>query len=129
MSWVETFTGISVRALEVVGAGLIVLSVLYSTVAAVLMLLRREDGGEVFRRYRRLLGQGILLGLEVLVAADIVNTVAIEPSFRGVGVLAAIILIRTLLSFTLEVEITGRWPWHGGSGERKGAPFGKEKRS
>lgn len=57
------------------------------------------------------LGRAILLGLEFLVAADIIGTVAIEPSFRSLGVLALIVGIRTFLSFTLELEITGRWPW------------------
>jgi len=53
----------------------------------------------------------ILLGLEALVAADIIRTVAVTPTFAGVGVLAIIVLIRTFLSFTLELEIDGRWPW------------------
>jgi uncharacterized membrane protein len=57
------------------------------------------------------LGRGILLGLEFLVAADIIHTVAVELNFNTVGVLALVVLIRTLLSFTLEVELTGRWPW------------------
>jgi uncharacterized membrane protein len=60
---------------------------------------------------RQRLGRGILLGLEFLVAADIIHTVAVELSFETVGVLALIVLIRTFLSFTLDVELTGRWPW------------------
>jgi uncharacterized membrane protein len=58
-----------------------------------------------------MLGQSILLGLEFLVAADIIRTVAVSPTLESVTVLAAIILIRTFLSFSLELEITGRWPW------------------
>ena len=61
--------------------------------------------------YRQTLARAILLGLEFLVAADIINTVAVDPSFRSVGVLGMIVLVRTFLSFTLELEITGRWPW------------------
>ncbi|MEO5589352.1 MAG: DUF1622 domain-containing protein [Gemmatimonadaceae bacterium] len=57
------------------------------------------------------LGRAILLGLEFLVAADIIGTVAIEPTFRSLGVLALIVAIRTFLSFSLELEISGRWPW------------------
>jgi uncharacterized membrane protein len=53
----------------------------------------------------------VLLGLELLVAGDIIRTVAIEPTFESVGVLAAIVAVRTFLSFALEVELTGRWPW------------------
>jgi uncharacterized membrane protein len=65
----------------------------------------------VYRQYRQLLGRSILLGLELLVAADIIRTVAVTPTFTSVGVLAVIVLIRTFLSFSLELEITGRWPW------------------
>ena len=62
------------------------------------------------KSYRRLLGPWILLWLEFLVAADIIRTVALTPTFRSVRVLAVIVVIRTFLSFSLELEITGRWP-------------------
>ena len=61
--------------------------------------------------FRRTLGRSILTGLELLVAADIILTVAVEPTPESVLVLGAIVLIRTFLSFSLEVEIDGRWPW------------------
>lgn len=64
-----------------------------------------------YRAYRQLLGRSILLGLELLVAADIIKTVAVTPTWESVGVLAVIVMIRTFLSFSLELEITGRWPW------------------
>jgi uncharacterized membrane protein len=64
-----------------------------------------------FRGYRANLGRGILLGLELLVAADIIGTVAVTPSFQSLGVLGLIVLIRTFLSFSLEIEIEGHWPW------------------
>ena len=67
--------------------------------------------GPIFHQFRQRLGRGILLGLEFLVAADIIHTVAVELTLKTVGVLAIIVLIRTFLSFTLEVELTGRWPW------------------
>ena len=66
---------------------------------------------EGYRQLRRGIGRGVLLGLELLVAGDIIRTVAIEPTFESVGVLAAIVVVRTFLSFALEVELTGRWPW------------------
>lgn len=72
-----------------------------------------------YRSYRQLLGRSILLGLELLVAADIIRSVAITPTFESVGVLAIIVLIRTFLSFSLELEITGRWPWQT---QREGSP-------
>ncbi|ASN53496.1 MULTISPECIES: DUF1622 domain-containing protein [Sinomonas] len=68
-------------------------------------------GKSVYRSYRQLLGRSILLGLELLVAADIIRTVAVTPTLQSVAVLAVIVLIRTFLSFSLELEITGRWPW------------------
>lgn len=64
-----------------------------------------------YRLYRQGLGRAILLGLELLVAGDIIRTVAVSPTFGGVGVLAVIVLVRTFLSFSLEVELEGRWPW------------------
>ena len=69
---------------------------------------RRPD---TYRFYRQQLGRSILLGLELLVAADIIRTVAVTPTAGSVAVLAGIVLIRTFLSFSLELEITGRWPW------------------
>lgn len=101
--------------LELLGVGIIALGALYSTINAVVLLSKRVPGSEVFRCYRQQLGSGILLGLELLVAADIINTVVIEPTLPSVGALAIIVLIRTFLSFTLEVEMTGRWPWQGES--------------
>ena len=64
-----------------------------------------------YQAYRGNLGSAILLGLEFLVAADIVGTVVVDPTFENLGVLGLIVLIRTALSFALEVEINGRWPW------------------
>ena len=77
-----------------------------------------------YRLYRQLLGRSILLGLELLVAADIIRTVAVTPTFETVGVLAIIVLIRTFLSFSLELEITGRWPWQKQSGDPAEATAG-----
>ena len=72
-------------------------------------LLRRQF--HVYRRFRQNVGRAILLGLELLVAADIIRTVAISPTLQSVSVLSGIVLVRTFLSFSLEVELTGRWPW------------------
>jgi len=73
--------------------------------------VRTRAFDDAYRSYRRNVGRAILLGLELLVAADIIGTVAVQPTLRDVGVLAAIVLIRTFLSFSLEIEITGRLPW------------------
>jgi uncharacterized membrane protein len=74
------------------------------------VIARRHDELE-YRVLRRGLGRAILLGLELFVAGDIIRTVTVTPTFTTVGVLAIIVAIRTFLSFTLEVEINGRWPW------------------
>ena len=70
-----------------------------------------ERSSGTYRTFREQLGRSILLGLEFLVAADIIRTVAITPNAQSVAVLAGIVAIRTFLSFSLELEITGRWPW------------------
>ncbi len=98
-------------AIEILGLLLITLFAVISLFTGVVRLARGEPKEEVFRNVRQILGHGILLGLEFLVAADIVHTVAIEFTFKSVGVLAIIVLIRTFLSFTLDVELTGKWPW------------------
>jgi uncharacterized membrane protein len=74
-------------------------------------LLKKGEMEIAFREIRQRLGQGILLGLEFLVAADIIYTVAVELTFKTVGVLAIIVVVRTFLSFSLELELTGSWPW------------------
>jgi len=82
-------------------------------VACAVHLVRREP--DVYRRLREQLGRAILLGLELLVAGDIVRTVATSPTLTSVAILGSIVVIRTFLSFSLEVELTGRWPWQGGN--------------
>jgi uncharacterized membrane protein len=73
--------------------------------------LRNISLGKAYSKYRIVLGRIILLGLEFLLAGDIIRTVVISPTLEQVGVLTVIVLIRTFLSFTLEVEIEGKWPW------------------
>ena len=96
-------------AIDAAGVVVIVTGAAIAFVIGAVRRSRRES--DVYRRFRQQLGQTILLGLELLVAGDIVRTVAASPSLTSVAVLAAIVLIRTFLSFSLEVEITGRWPW------------------
>lgn len=97
--------------IEAIGVGAITLFALYALFNAAAQVLRKEDRESIFQELRQLLGRGILLGLEFLIAADIIYTVAVELTFQSIGVLAIVVLIRTFLSFTLEVEINGRWPW------------------
>lgn len=99
------------KIVDVAGVAAIVLGIVVASLIAVGALLRSRRDRDVYHRYRQRLGRSILLGLELLVAADIIRTVAITPTFQSVGVLGLIVLIRTFLSFSLELEITGRWPW------------------
>jgi uncharacterized membrane protein len=99
------------RAVEVTGIAIIVVGAFGSLFVFVRRLLKRLPKEETVAAFRTDLGQAILLGLEFLVAADIVHTVAIDPTVDSLIVLAGIVLIRTFLSFSLEVEIEGRWPW------------------
>ncbi len=97
------------KTVDVAGVATIVIGALVATYLA--WSERGGSGIDRYRTYRRRLGRAILLGLELLVAADIIRTVAVTPTFTSVGVLAIIVVIRTFLSMSLEVELEGRWPW------------------
>lgn len=100
------------EAIDVAGVVAIVIGTVVATLLAGRDLLgRRGRERDTYESYRQRLGRSILLGLELLVAADIIKTVAITPTFESVGVLALIVLVRTFLSWSLELEISGRWPW------------------
>ncbi len=95
------------------GAGVLVIvaGLVVATCVFALALKDRDRAQAAYRVYRQQVGKAILLGLEFLVAADIIRTVAVAPTFGGVGVLAILVAVRTFLSFTLDVELSGRWPW------------------
>ncbi len=99
------------KGVDVAGIAVIILGSLIATGAFLRRWLPEDTLSEAYPFYRQGLGRAILLGLEFLVAADIIRTVAIAPTIDNVLVLAMIILIRTFLSITLELEIEGRWPW------------------
>ncbi|AGC48455.1 hypothetical protein MYSTI_07183 [Myxococcus stipitatus DSM 14675] len=107
---IRPLISLSARLMELAGVGSMVLGALLGTG---LLLFRRQglSAPEAYRRFRLNLGRAILLGLEFLVAADIIRTVSDQPTLSGVLVLGVIVLIRTFLSFTLTVELEGRWPW------------------
>jgi uncharacterized membrane protein len=107
----KVLTRIAGVFLETSGILIILVAALYSFGFAFYKLLKNFNKSEAFRIFRQTLGSGILLGLEFLVAGDIIRTVAVEPTFSSVAVLGAIVLIRTFLSFALEMEMNGRWPW------------------
>lgn len=99
------------------GVAVIVLGVLAATVKYALAVRRDGDHNATYRAYRQGVGRAILLGLEILVAADIIRTVAVAPTFTSAGVLAIVVAIRTFLSISLQVELEGRFPW-----QREGSP-------
>lgn len=118
MLWVEetvvSFEDVAsafATGVDAVGIAIIVTGSLASLVWYGWRIVTRSAAAEAYGELRRAVGKAILLGLEFLVAADIIRTVAISPTFRGVGVLAVIVLIRSFLSATLEMEIEGHWPW------------------
>jgi uncharacterized membrane protein len=98
-------------AIEACGIGVIAIVVVTSLAMSTRSIVRGSDRDGAFRDARRNVGQGILLGLELLVAGDIVRTVVIDPSLTSVAILAAVVAIRTFLSITIETEITGHFPW------------------
>lgn len=112
---IETVAVWCAATIEALGIIVITGVALFSLWRAGLRHLRGEDREDIFQQLRLRLGRGILLGLEILIAADIITTVAVDLTFESVGVLALIVGIRTFLSFSLEMELTGRWPWQTGS--------------
>jgi uncharacterized membrane protein len=100
--------------IEATGVAVIVLGAVVAIAVFLLRLARGGAQGETYHAFRTSLARAILLGLEFLVAADIIGTVAVQPTLENLYVLGLIVLIRTFLSFSLEVEINGRWPWQEG---------------
>ena len=111
---------------ELVGVIVLVIGSILAFLRYVVVLIRLRDGPLAFRHLRLYLGRAIVLGLELLIAADIIRSVAINPTFASVGVLALIVLVRTFLSWSLEVEINGEWPWQR-SRLHKGEPANEDE--
>ncbi len=104
------------KGFELAGIAVIVIGTLIAFTKAGAMVAHGRGSAnqrDIVPAFRKALGRSILTGLELLVAADIIRTVAVEPTLQSVLVLGLIVLIRTFLSFSLEVEIDGRWPWQG----------------
>ena len=109
------------RGVEVIGIVTLVVGMVIAIARAGVVLVGSQDAEQAYRVVRTVFGRSILLGLEFLVAADIIRTVAVEPSLENVAVLGVIVLIRTFLSFSLEVEIDGTWPWRRATAGQAGA--------
>jgi uncharacterized membrane protein len=103
----EIGTGVDVAGITIILVGVIASSVQF-------LRRLRNDVGLAYCLYRVGLGRAILLGLEFLIAGDIIRTVATSPTFQSVGILGSIVLIRTFLSLALNLEVEGRLPWQRG---------------
>jgi uncharacterized membrane protein len=99
------------RAFEWIAVGVLIAAFVLAALAVVRDLTRAVDAGATYRQGRRIFGRGLLISLEVLVAADLIRTVAVQPTLENVGVLGVIVVVRTLLGFALDIEIDGVLPW------------------
>ncbi len=110
---------------EVAGVAILVIGAVVAAIRFAFDLIHRRTGGnKAYQSFREGLARAVMLGLEFLVAADIIRSVALEPTFQSVGVLGLIVAVRTFLSWSLEVEITGHWPWY--RSRRSGSAVGDE---
>ena len=117
VEWIE----FAIRAIEGLAVAIIALSVFVFTLRYLyFMLVRRGRSAAAFTQYKHGLGKALLLALELLVAADVVRTVVLEFTLANVTALGVLVLVRTFLSWSLVVEIEGRWPWQPMRGEEKG---------
>ena len=107
--FIRTGIEMSATAIESLAVGTIVIAIAYGTARFLLHVQQRTEGA--YERYKTHLGKSLLLGLEFLVAADIIRTVALEPTISNVLMLGLLVVVRTFLSWALVVEMDGRWPW------------------
>lgn len=117
--YATTISHIVAKIVELSGIAIIAVGAFGTLAIFAIAFAKGSDRDEAVANFRSSLGRAILLGLEFLVAADIINTVAVTPTLLSVAVLAGIVIIRTFLSFSLEVEIEGRWPWQRRKGEQR----------
>jgi uncharacterized membrane protein len=108
LEWIE----VAALAIEILAVVIIVVAILYSTLRYAFQAALHPEAEDSYQELKFSLGRALLLGLEILVAADIVRTVALEATLESVVVLGLLVLIRTFLSWALVVEIEGHWPWH-----------------
>ncbi|MGF1612839.1 MAG: DUF1622 domain-containing protein [Gammaproteobacteria bacterium] len=100
-----------VTGVELVAVAIIAIGLIWAFALGARGLLTRRPANEVYERVRGNFGHVLLLGLEVLIAADIVETVTMELTLTSVSTLGLLVLVRTFLSWSIEMETTGRWPW------------------
>jgi uncharacterized membrane protein len=111
LTTIEGMIGTAALVIEILAVGIIIVGTLIATGSYLWMRIKGRGGMESYDHYKVDMGRALLLGLEILVAADIVRTVALEPTLTNVAVLGILVLIRTFLSWSLVVEIEHNWPW------------------
>jgi uncharacterized membrane protein len=107
----ETFVAGAARVVELVGVAVLLVGALLAGGVFARSLVRGVAMQDAYHALRAGLGRAILLALELLVIADIIGTLVLDPTLEALGVLALIVAIRTFLSFVLELDVSGRWPW------------------
>ena len=123
--WVEqAATGIELLAVTIIVAVILVATVLY-----VWRILVQRVDAITYRDYRHQVARALLLGLEILVAADVIRTIALEPTLQNVLILGLLVLIRTFLGWSLVVEIEERWPWQPARREAASRPISSQDAS
>lgn len=110
MEFSETMNNIA-KGIEVVGIIVLVVGVLYAFGRGLVDMLARRGGTHSYHIVRKYVGRAILLGLEILIVADLIRTVTVDPTITNVAVLGVIVIIRTFLSMSLDIEISGALPW------------------
>jgi len=119
MDMIRDLIELAAQAIETFAVAIIVIAIVHGTIRYLIRI--NQQAGDAYKRFKAQLGKALLLVLEILVAADIIRTVALDPSLQNIMILGLLVIIRTFLSWSVVVEIEGRWPW-------QGAPRDEEQR-
>ena len=128
MDFTETMDRIS-KGFEILGVAVLAIGFVVALIASASAYVRSRSVDQAYAVIRTYFGRTVLLALEILVAADLIRTVAVQPTLENVAVLGIIVAIRTFLSFSLEVEIEGAWPWRRGPRVPRASPTGTPDRT
>jgi uncharacterized membrane protein len=109
MKEMRNIIAFAAEGIEALAVAIIVIAIVHGSLKFLIGITRKSD--DAYERYKTHLGKGLLLGLEFLVAADVVRTVVLDPTLQNVMILGLLVVIRTFLSWSLVVEIEGNWPW------------------
>ena len=113
--WIE----LSVQGVEILAVVLMVSFIIFGTARSIFQYAKNDEG--VYEKYRVVLGRALLIGLELLVAADIIRTVALDSTMMNLAMLGILVVVRTFLAWSLSVDIEGRWPWQKAKESGRGA--------